>query len=159
MPAILSVASLRTNIGTSRVTAGPLTVTARNGRKREKSMRKHLEETLKSLNQTFNMGELLSIDRSSRTFTIMRAPGWPEVRRYRIRGAKVFALGHGRVFQMQVKDAVPGEVVETTGGSVYRIAHPSEIIGKVACWQQYSKTKVRVHGDNDCRLLTLLERF
>ena len=119
----------------------------------------HLEETLQSLNRTFNMGELLSIDRSARTFTVMRSPGWPEVRRYRIRGNKVFALGHGLVFQMQVKDAVPGEVVETTSGNVYKVAHPSEIIGKVACWQQFSKTKVRVHGDNDCRLLMLLEGF
>ena len=127
-------------------------------------MRQHLEETLQSLNWTFGVGELLSIDRERRTFTIKRTSCQPEARKYRIRGNKVFALGRGRVFQMQVKDAVPGEVVETyldnrPTGNVYRIAHPSEIIGKVACWQQYSKTKVRVHGDNDCRLRTLLEGF
>ena len=91
----------------------------------------HLEETLQCLTWNFGAGALLSIDREHRTYTIKRTSCEPETRKYRIRGNKVFALGTRPGVQMQVKDAMPGEVVETTSGNVYKVAHPSEIIGRL----------------------------
>jgi len=60
---------------------------------------------------------------------------------------------------MLVSEAVPGDIIETLTlsgmptGNVYKVCKPSEIIGKVTCYTQYTRLKVAVHGSNPCRKL------
>lgn len=65
---------------------------------------------------------------------------------------------------LTVADAKPGDIIEMIynnqpSGRYYRVGKPCAIIGKVACYERFTKLKVKVHPTNHCRIVTDIDGF